>query len=90
MSNAKTAAIAAARARLAAKMNPNLAATIGETASLTDAIRAKRGTLTGIACCGGLFAVEETTMVGRKSTTVRHTDWQSYAECVQYMREMAA
>lgn len=90
MGNAKTAAIAAARARLATKMNPQLAAILGETGALTDAIRAKRGTLTGITCNAGLFAVEETTTVGRKSTTVRHTGWQSYAECVQYMREMAA
>lgn len=89
MSNAKTAAIAAARARINASLSPELAAAIGETARITDALRVKRGTLVGMACKAGMFAVEETTTVGRKSTTVRHTGWQSYAACQQYMREMA-
>lgn len=86
----KTQAIAAARARIQSKMNPALAAVLAEVCILTDTLRAKRGTLVGISCENGLFAVEEVVTVGR-STTYRYlTGWQSHAECVEAMRQLAA
>jgi len=86
----KTEAIAAARARINARLSPELAARFAEAGRLTDALRAKRGTLVGIAVEQGRFAVTETVTVGRKSTTVQLTPMQSYDECLQHMREMAA
>lgn len=88
----KTEAIAAARARINARLsqtNPELAARFAEAGRLTDAMRAKRGSLVGIAVEQGRFAVTETVTVGRKSTTVQLTPMQSYDECLQHMREMA-
>lgn len=88
----KTEAIAAARARINARLsqtNPELAARFAESGRLTDAMRAKRGSLVGIAVEQGRFAVTETVTVGRKSTTVQLTPMQSYDECLQHMREMA-
>lgn len=86
----KSEAIAAARARLNSKLPAALAATLAEVGGLTDALRDKRGSLVGIVCKGGLFAVEESVTVGR-STTYRYlTGWQSHAECVEAMRQLAA
>lgn len=88
----KTEAIVAARARINAQLsrnNPELAARFAEAGRLTDALRAKRGTLIGIAAEQGRFAVTETVTIGRKSVTKRLTPLQSYDECLQHMREMA-
>lgn len=89
----KTEAIAAARARINARLaqtNPELAARLKEVGDLTAALREKRGSLVGVAVEQGQFAVTETVTVGRKSTTTQLTPMQSYGECIQYMREMAA
>jgi len=61
-----------------------------ECRALTQAIRQNRGTLVGIACRQGQFSVTETRTVGRKSATEHLTGWQSHAECVDYMRNLAA
>lgn len=61
---------------------------INEARALTATLRAQRGTLIGIACKQGLFAVTETRKEGRKSITVHLTGWQPHAECVAHMRGM--
>lgn len=71
-------------------MNPEASAIIAECRSLTSTLREKRGTLVGIACQTGLFAVTETRRDGRKSITEQLTGWQSHAQCVDFMRGMAA
>ena len=86
--------IAEARARLnnslAKTMNPAALAMLKECGDLTASIRAKRGTLVGIECSMGNFAVIETREVGRKSVTKYLTGWQSYADCLSEMRKIAA
>lgn len=69
-------------------MNPESMTVIAECRALTSELRQKRGTLVGIACKTGRFAVTETRKEGRKSITEHLTGWQSHAECVQYMRGM--
>lgn len=61
-----------------------------EARSLTATIKAKRGTMAGIAVEQGRFAVTETAKSGRKWHTERLTGWQSYAECLGRLREIAA
>lgn len=62
--------------------------TFADIANMTKTLREKRGTLVGIACRNGKFAVTETVKVGRSSTTRQLTSWQSHAECVAHMRAM--
>jgi hypothetical protein len=62
--------------------------TFAEIASMTKALREKRGNLVGIACKNGKFAVTETIRAGRSTVTRHLTNWQSHAECVAHMRNM--
>lgn len=64
--------------------------TFSECRDLTAAIRAKTGNLVGIAVEQGKFAVTSTALTGRKSVTTQLTGWQSHAECVVHMRQLAA
>lgn len=62
---------------------------ITEARAITAAIKAKTGALVGIAVKQGRFAVTRTTREGGKSTTDTLTGWQSHAECLAFMRQMA-
>lgn len=62
--------------------------TFAEIASMTKTLRERCGTLIGIACKNGRFAVTETVKSGRSTTTRHLTGWQSHAECVAHMRAM--
>jgi hypothetical protein len=64
--------------------------TFTECRELTAAICAKTGTLVGIAVEQGKFAVTSTAKEGHKSVTKQLTGWQSHAECVVHMRQLAA
>ena len=67
----------------------NFQTVIAEVRALTDTLRQKRGTLVGVACAKGQFAVTETRKEGRKSITTYLTGWQAHYQCVDTMREMA-
>lgn len=62
--------------------------TFAEIANITKTLREKRGSLVGIACRNGKFAVTETVKAGRSTTTRQLTCWQSHAECAAHMRTM--
>lgn len=53
--------------------------------ALTEQLRQVRGTVVGIAVNNGRFAVTET----RGSKTTHITGWQSHANCIEYMRQLA-
>lgn len=55
-----------------------------EAKGLTAALKEKRGTIVGVACRKGRFAVTET----RGNKTVTLTGFQSFAECIAHMRAM--
>lgn len=65
-------------------------AVIAEVRSLKDTLRQKRGTLVGIECKQGQFAVTETRKEGRKSVTTYLTGWQAHYQCVDEMRRLAS
>lgn len=61
-----------------------------EVRDLTKAIHAKRGTRVGIVVEQGKFSVVEDTKDGKHVTSTYLTGWQSHAECVSFMRGIAA
>jgi len=68
----------------------NFQTVIAEVRALKDILRQSRGTLVGIECKQGQFAVTETRKEGRKSITTYLTGWQAHYQCVDVMREMAS
>ena len=55
---------------------------------LRKRLQEQRGSVVGIACKSGLFAVTESTRIGRKERTEQLTAWQSYADCLAHMERM--
>jgi hypothetical protein len=66
-------------------------AAFAEARDLAAALKEKTGgELVGIAVRQGVFAVQSTRRNGRKFVTTQLTKWQSYGECLDFMRKLAA